>query len=195
MYNPYISRSDVLQYCLRQGTGIEYRPTKDNKTTKDEERAAVRENRTCRYVNIATINILYNWYRPEQIAYAVKRNMDLCDFDDWQALQNLFGVAMPYTVEKKIESIMMNDVPDLRPIEVEIDPDFRTAIEDQYAETEELSVENAVMYALCTPVENDISAKIAAVFKKELGIDIADLTARRITALLKERERQTNADK
>lgn len=188
MNNPYVSKEETLQYCLNQGTGVEYDRTPHNSTTEKEIQTACEENRNVRYINEATVNILYRWHRPEQIAYAIKTNMDLCDFDDWQTLQDLFGVAMPYSVEKKIEAIMMNDVPDLRPIEIEIDPEFRNNIENNYAESMELSICEAIEYALYTKMDHNIATKIWRAFSNELCIDIRDLIVERIKALLKERK-------
>lgn len=186
MFNPYISREKVLQYCLDQGTGIEYDKTPHNETTIKENHEADHEERKQRYVNTATVNILWGWHRPEQIAYAVKNNMDLCDFDDWQALQDLLGIAMPYSIEKEIEAIMIREVPDLRPLEIEPEPEFRAAIKNKYARSNNLSADDAIAYAFYQNIDHKVALKISQLIWHKLGIDIAVLTRSRIAALLNE---------
>lgn len=186
--NPYLDEDKLLQYCLDQGTGIEYKANDTNRTTDAEIQAAVAENRPVRYVSNHTLNVLYNWHRPEQIAYAVNTNMDLCDFDDWQALQNAFGIAMHYSTEKEIENILITRE-ELRPLEISTDADFKRVIEDKYLKGNSLSVDDAIAYMLSQRVQHKTATQISSVIMRKLSINVTDLIIHRIITELSERQK------
>lgn len=177
--NPYISRDAILQYCLNQGTGIEYKP-EDAETTEKEIQDAEKENRKVRYVATYTTDVFCRWARPQQVAYAVTHNMDLRDFDDWQVLQDLMGIEMPYTVERKIESLLSEL--DIYPIEIDIKPEFRNVIKQKFDDNQkQLSVQDCVSYLLYTEISEDIANKIDAVLSCEFDIHARGLVIGRIS--------------
>lgn len=103
-----LSREEAIQYCLNQGTGIEY--------DADGERVVSEE----------AIEWLLNHPRPEQAREAVRRNFDLIDFDEWMALEDLLMHALedcktnqdlPYATATRINGLLWENL-DISPLEL-----------------------------------------------------------------------------
>lgn len=88
-----LTEEKVIQYCLDQCVGI-VRDTPESdvkskgKTTQAEINNACEYNRKVRYITNGTVKYLMTHPHTEQVKYAIE-NLDLCDFDRWQAAQNL----------------------------------------------------------------------------------------------------------
>lgn len=69
-----ITDEEIRSYCLNQGTGISYNENNDRIITQE------------------TIDYWRSVNHIRQFAYAVRTNMDLLDYDEWQAIETkLFG--------------------------------------------------------------------------------------------------------
>lgn len=69
-----LTDKEIRNYCLNQGTGISYDENNDRIITQE------------------TIDYWRSENRIRQFAYAVRTNMDLLDYDEWQAIETkLFG--------------------------------------------------------------------------------------------------------
>lgn len=175
--NPYVTEQEIREYCAKQGTGIErdYPCGYDPKTKTDPSE-----------ISAETVHIFMYWHRPWQMAYAIKTNMDLRDFDDWQRCQDLFGIDIPYSVEKAgdgygIENLMCEYLY-LFPIEIEFVPGVQDLISGAYKITHTLSTEDALRYLLFQKQNLDpkFVEKMDHAFKTKLGVDLAKMVERRI---------------
>lgn len=95
-----LTHDEVRKYCLDQGTGIYY-------TSKGRE------------VEESTIDWLLNHPRPHQAREAVRRNLDLPDFDEWQAIESVLltnapdcdtSEIIPLATALKINGALWNDL-------------------------------------------------------------------------------------
>lgn len=77
-----VTREEIVQYCLNNGTGIVYSDSDGAETTESEKK-----EKCIRYVSKDTIDWFERHLHPEQVEYAVKNNISLLDFDEWQAIQ------------------------------------------------------------------------------------------------------------
>ncbi len=103
-----LTRDEAREYCLNQGTGIYY-------TSKGRE------------VEESTIDWLLNHLRPHQAREAVRRNLDLLDFDEWQAIENVLlandpncdtSEFIPLALAARINSALWEEL-DTSPLELE----------------------------------------------------------------------------
>lgn len=117
----------IIQYCLNQGTGIlyEFEPniTERGCTTPLELESAHASKKKARYVEIAAIDSFLYHNHPNQVEYAVEHNIDLIDFDEWQALQTVLfaNTANPndeisYETAISINSALWNE--EITPLEL-----------------------------------------------------------------------------
>lgn len=122
----------VVQYCLDQGTGIEYEEFTGgyrNLTTDKEVAAAEKEGRAVRFVDYDAIEYFLDEYIIAKTEYVIDyeektgKSIDLIDFDEWVALCNIFGnVNMKYEDALKINGILYEY--DITPMEYMPEAEF-----------------------------------------------------------------------
>lgn len=99
-----LSKKEVTEYMLNQGTCISY----------DENGK--------RYIEDKYVNDWLNATRIHQVAYAIRENIDLIDFDEWMSLENLlFGEdseELPYGTAVRINGILWGHI-DVSPMDLE----------------------------------------------------------------------------
>ncbi len=99
-----LSKEEVIEYMLNQGTCISY-----DKNGK-------------RYIKDEYVNDWLNATRIHQVAYAIRENIDLIDFDEWMSLENLlFGKdseELPYGTAVIMNSILWGHI-DVSPMDLE----------------------------------------------------------------------------
>lgn len=93
------SRKDAIQYCLDQGTGIEYEPELGVTTEKERGREG-----TTRYVEPHTVDFFA--HQTKELRFCLIAHMDLIDFDEWMAVREAFAVDMPYEDAAKIIDLL-----------------------------------------------------------------------------------------
>ena len=93
------SRKDAIQYCLDQGTGIEYEPELGVTTEKERGREG-----TTRYVEPHTVDFFA--LQTKELRFCLIAHMDLIDFDEWMAVREAFAVDMPYEDAAKIIDLL-----------------------------------------------------------------------------------------
>lgn len=83
------TREELIQWLLNQGAGIVYSVENAETTEKEKEEKPF----SCvRYVESTYADCFEEMPFPDQVDYAIEHNMDLIDFDEWQAIQHhLFG--------------------------------------------------------------------------------------------------------
>lgn len=117
-------KTKIIQYLLNQGTGIIYAPiTEKSYTTEAELKAANSCNRKVRYVMSDVIDDFLHYEHPEQIEYTIENNLDLIDFDEWQAIQKVLFMntankndTIPYKIAVKINAVLWTE--DITPLEL-----------------------------------------------------------------------------
>ena len=102
---PPLTRREAIRYCLQQGTGIVY------------------DGNGHRHVEESTIEWLLCHSRPNQAAYAVRAEVDLIDFDEWMAIENILYKdycceTLPYETALKINGALWEDL-DETPLELD----------------------------------------------------------------------------
>lgn len=141
--NTPLTRDEAREYCLNQGTGIYY--TSNGREVEDD-----------------AINWLLNHPRPHQAREAVRRNLDIIDFDEWQAIENVLltnspdcntSELIPLDTAFKINSVLWEDL-DLSPMELE--PSYEERAKKMYKL--ELSFSYLNEAGESTDIQDDISA-------------------------------------
>lgn len=103
-----LSRDEAREYCLKQGIGI-YSTSKGREVEED------------------AINWLLNHSRPHQAREAVRRNLDIMDFDEWQSIEDVLlanssdcitSELIPLATALKINTTLWEDL-DLSPMDLE----------------------------------------------------------------------------
>jgi len=84
-----LERKDVVQYALDAGTGINYY---DGETT-DKEINSCGEN--VRYVDSVTVDSFFD-NDNKNLQYAIVSGMCLLDYDEWQAIKEVFNADLSY---------------------------------------------------------------------------------------------------
>lgn len=102
-----LSRDEAREYCLQQGIGI-------YATSKGRE------------VEEYAIDWLLNHPRPHQAREAVRRNLDIIDFDEWQSIEDVLlanssdcvtSELIPLATALKINTTLWEDL-DLSPMDL-----------------------------------------------------------------------------
>lgn len=114
-----ITREDVIQYCLNQGTGIKY-CSSEGETTAKELEDSHEKHENPRYVQSDLVDFFCNEIQNgNKVAYeAISANMDLLDFDEWVALNNAIGVQLSRGDAFKINQILWGNY-DFSPLDCE----------------------------------------------------------------------------
>lgn len=86
-------RNKIVQWMLNQGRGIVDAPETCFLKETTEKEQAEHPFGSVRYVYSMVVSLFENEMQfPEQVDYAVETDMDMQDFDEWQAIQEiLFG--------------------------------------------------------------------------------------------------------
>lgn len=178
-----IDDKDILIYCLEEGMGIIYpelSQMSDCSTTDDEINKCM--TKKPRYVMNEQIDVLKNTSRPEQLQMIMHQNdypvlnyhLDYCDYEDWQYIQDIIGISLPYAVSKSIEDIIMSVIDDrVIGINAEIVMWERQLIENytDFAETE-LNLTDSLLYLFGIEFDDKQTADISSAFDS-VGINIS----------------------
>lgn len=124
-------RKAICQYCLDQGRGICGDGTDRERdagirsmmTTEKEIEAAEKAGKPARYVDLAVIESFESHPRPWQVREAVSRNYDICDWDEWQVLQDIIGVEISSVTAGHVNHALWKYL-DLSVREIVCEPDF-----------------------------------------------------------------------
>ena len=130
-----ITREEVIQYCLNQGTGIvNYVDTpaadlETAETTQAERDAAAKSGHEPREVAKATVDYFYEAAQSEPtVNRAIKEDMSLLDLDEWQATNEITGVQLSWEDAREIINVLYENY-DVSPMDCEASENTRTIAE------------------------------------------------------------------
>lgn len=130
-----ITREEVIQYCLNQGTGIvNYVDTpaadlETAETTQAERDAAAKSGHEPREVAKETVDYFYEAAQSEPtVNRAIKEDMSLLDLDEWQATNEITGVQLSWEDAREIINVLYENY-DISPMDCEASENTRTIAE------------------------------------------------------------------
>lgn len=176
-----IERNKVVQYCLNQGTGITYVTASDFnvdtcETTPLEIQEAAKRNVSPRYVKNEVIDWFCSCPRRYQVIETINNNYDLCDFDEWTALQNILGIEMSRKSSDKINGVLWESY-DVSPMNMPI-VDYE-ALKQQF-EGRFVSEREILNTIFGVQLRDEDYIKISRVFIDDLGVSLRMLFVNRM---------------